>query len=126
MAAPRVFLLDGLAMAYRSHFTFIRRPMINSKGEHISALFGVAGTLIKLRDEQKPDYWALTWDSDQPTFRHREYAEYKATRQPMPEELVSQLPLLKELAAAIGVAASGGARFRGRRHHGHTRQTGGQ
>jgi DNA polymerase-1 len=103
MAAPRVFLLDGLALAYRSHFTFIRRPMINSKGEHTSALFGVAGTLIKLRDEHKPEYWALTWDSDQPTFRHREYAEYKATRSPMPEELVSQLPHLKELAAAIGL-----------------------
>ena len=103
MRAPRLFLLDGLALAYRSHFAFIRRPLLNSKGEHTSALFAFANSLVKLRDEERPEYWALAWDSEEPTFRHREFPAYKATRPPMPDELVSQLEPLKELAAAFGL-----------------------
>ena len=45
MRAPRLFLLDGLALAYRSHFAFIRRPLLNSRGEHTSALFAFANTV---------------------------------------------------------------------------------
>ena len=103
MRAPRVFLLDGLALAYRSHFAFIRRPLVNARGEHTSALFAFANTVIKLRREEKPDYWALAWDAEGPVVREQEYAAYKATRKPMPPELVAQLPHLKDLAAALGL-----------------------
>lgn len=103
MRVPRVFLLDGLALAYRSHFAFIRRPLVNSRGEHISALFAFANSVQKLLSEEAPDYWVLAWDSKEPTFRHKEYAEYKSTRAPMPEELVEQLPRLRQLAEAFGL-----------------------
>jgi DNA polymerase-1 len=99
----RVYLLDGLALAYRSHFAFIRRPLTNTKGENTSAVFAFANTVMKLRDERKPDAWALAWDSDQPTRRHGRYAEYKAHRPPMPDDLYAQLPKIQELARAIGL-----------------------
>jgi DNA polymerase-1 len=102
-ARPRVFLLDGLAMAYRSHFAFIRRPLTNARGENTSAVFAFANTVIKLRDQEKPDYWALAWDSELPTRRHTRYVEYKAHRPPMPDDLVRQLPLLQEVARALGL-----------------------
>src|SRR5262249_10816223 len=100
---PRLFLLDGLALAYRSHFAFIRRPLTNARGENTSAVFAFANTVIKLRDQEKPDYWALAWDSDRPTRRHERYAPYKAHRPPMPDDLVRQLPLLQQVARALGL-----------------------
>src|SRR5882672_9912997 len=68
-ARPRLFLLDGLALAYRSHFAFIRRPLTNPRGENTSAVFAFANTVLKLRGEEKPDLWALAWDSELPTRR---------------------------------------------------------
>ena len=103
MRSPRLFLLDGLALAYRSHFAFVRRPLVTSRGEHTSALFAFANMVIQLRQVEAPDYWVLAWDAEGPTLREQEYAAYKATRKPMPEELAAQLPHLKELAAALGL-----------------------
>jgi DNA polymerase-1 len=99
----RVFLLDGLAIAYRSHFAFIRRPLTNTRGENTSAVFAFTNTVIKLRDQVKPDFWALAWDSDQPTRRHVSYPEYKAHRPPMPDDLVRQLPQIQSVARALGL-----------------------
>ncbi len=99
----RLFLLDGLALAYRSHFAFIRRPLTNSRGENTSAVFAFANTVIKLRDQEKPEHWALAWDSPTPTRRHTKYPDYKAHRPPMPDDLVSQLPRILALAEAIGL-----------------------
>jgi DNA polymerase-1 len=102
---PRLFLLDGLAIAYRSHFAFIRRPLTNARGENVSAVFAFANTVLKLRDQEKPDAWALAWDSDLPTRRHTDYPDYKANRPPMPDDLVAQLPRLLELSRALGLPA---------------------
>ena len=57
MRSPRLFLLDGLALAYRSHFAFVRRPLVTSRGEHTSALFAFANMVIQLRQVEAPDYW---------------------------------------------------------------------
>jgi DNA polymerase-1 len=95
-------LIDGTALAYRAYFAFIRAPLRNSKGENTSAIFGVANSLLKLRREEKPDYWAFVFDRPEPTFRHEKHEEYKATRAPTPDELIAQLPRVKEIAAAIG------------------------
>ncbi len=102
-ARPRLFLLDGLALAYRCHFAFIRRPLTNARGENTSAVFAFANTVIKLRDQEKPEYWALAWDSDQPTRRHTRYPDYKAHRPPMPDDLVAQLARIQEVAGALGL-----------------------
>lgn len=99
----RLFLIDGMAIAYRSYFAFIQRPLINSKGENTSAVYGFVTFLEKILDEEKPDYLAVAMDTSAPTFRHKSYTEYKATRQKMPEDLGAQLDTLKEVVRAYGV-----------------------
>ena len=100
---PRLFLVDGSALAYRSYFAFIRNPLINSKGENTSAIFGYTRTLLDLLSQEKPEYMAVAFDTPEPTFRHERFADYKATRQKMPEELSVQWPKLKEVTEALGV-----------------------
>lgn len=99
----RLFLIDGMAIAYRSYFAFIQRPLINSRGENTSAVYGFVTFLEKILDEEKPDYIAVAMDTKAPTFRHKSYAAYKATRQKMPEDLGSQLDTLKDVVRAYGV-----------------------
>jgi len=100
---PRVYLVDGSALAYRSYFAFVGRPLLNSKGENTSAAYGVANTLLKLLREEKPDYISVVFDSRVPTFRHKLFTEYKANRQKMPEEMRNQFPRILELVGAIGL-----------------------
>jgi DNA polymerase-1 len=98
----RFFLIDGTALAYRAFFAFIRDPLRNSRGENTSAIYGVANSLLKIKREENPDYWAFTFDRPEPTFRHEMHKEYKATRDAIPDELVSQLPQLKQIAEVLG------------------------
>jgi len=98
----RAFLVDGSALAYRSHFAFIRNPLTNSRGENTSAIFGFVRGLLKLIDDEHPDYLAVVFDTPEPTFRHKAYAEYKATRQKMPDDLVAQLPRIREFSEVLG------------------------
>src|SRR5881409_3533375 len=100
---PRLFVLDAMGLAYRAYYAFIRRPLVNSRGENTSALFGFANTALRIRRDEQPDYWALAWDGPGPTFRHQRFPEYKAQRKPMPEELLAQLPALEALAQALGL-----------------------
>jgi DNA polymerase-1 len=100
--APRLFLIDGSALAYRSYFAFIRNPLINSKGENTSAIYGFTRTVLDILGHEQPDYIAVAFDTPMPTFRHERFAAYKATRQKMPDEMSAQLPRLKEVAAALG------------------------
>lgn len=99
----RLFLLDGMALAYRAHFAFIARPIRSSKGVNTSALFGFASTLLDLIEREKPTHMAVVFDTDVPTARHRLYPEYKANRQEMPEDLSVALPQLRRFAGAFGI-----------------------
>ncbi len=103
MPKKTLFLLDGMALAYRAYFAFIANPLRNSKGENTSAVYGFTNTLMKILSDEKPDYVAVAFDTPQPTFRHKAFSDYKATRQKMPEDMVPQLPLLKEIAVGLGV-----------------------
>ncbi|MDR3131466.1 MAG: DNA polymerase I [Treponema sp.] len=110
-----LYLIDAYGLIYRSYFAFLSRPLRNAEGRNISALFGFARTLVNLLDEgapacgdaagslQKPRYLAAVFDSRTPTFRHKKYPEYKATRQKAPEDLHSQVPLVEETLHALGV-----------------------
>ncbi len=102
-AASRVFLLDGTALAYRGHFALIRQPLTNSKGQNVSALFVFAQTLLSILDKEKPDYIAVAFDPPGKTFRHDRYADYKATREKTPDELVAMFPALRELVLAMNL-----------------------
>ncbi len=99
----RLFLLDGMALAYRAHFAFIARPIRSSKGVNTSALFGFASTLLDLIEREKPTHMAVVFDTEAPTARHHLYPEYKANRQEMPEDLSVALPQLRRFATAFGI-----------------------
>ncbi len=99
----RLFLLDGMALAYRAYYTFISRPLTNSKGENTSAIYGFINTLTKILEDEKPDHIAVVFDTKEPTFRHKMYEPYKATREKMPEDMVPQLGKLKEVVQAFNV-----------------------
>jgi DNA polymerase-1 len=98
-----LFLVDGSAIFYRAYFAFIRNPLINSKGENTSATFGFVNSLLKIIREESPDYLAVAFDTKQPTFRHQTYPEYKSTRAKMPEELVDQLPRIRQAIDALNI-----------------------
>jgi len=99
-AQERLYLLDGMALAYRAYFSFIARPLLNSRGENTSAIYGFVTALMKILDE-KPDHIAVVFDTREPTFRHELYPEYKATREKMPEDMAAQLDKLKEVVRAF-------------------------
>jgi DNA polymerase-1 len=99
----RLFLLDGMALAYRAYFTFINRPLINSKGENTSAIYGFINTLMKILEDDKPEHIAVVFDTPEPTFRHKKFPAYKATREKMPEAMAEQLGRLKEVVEAFNV-----------------------
>jgi DNA polymerase I len=99
----RLFILDAMNLAYRAYYVFIRRPLINSRGENTSAIYGFANTVLKIRREERPDFWALAWDGPGPTFRHQRFEDYKATRKPMPEDMLAQIPGIEDMAAALGL-----------------------
>ncbi len=98
--SKKLFLIDGSAMYYRSYFAFSRNPLINSKGENTSATFGFLNSLVKLIDLEHPEYLAIVFDTKEPTFRHKIFEEYKATREKMPEEMAAQYPRLIETLKA--------------------------
>ena len=98
-----LFLIDGYAILYRSHFAFIRNPLMTSYGLHTSALFGFSNQLINLIKNERPDYIAAVFDTSQKTFRHEKFPEYKATREKMPEELREQLPYLWDILNAMQI-----------------------
>ena len=101
----RLFLIDGSAMFYRAYFAFIRNPLINSKGENTSATFGLVNSLLKIIREETPEYLAIVFDTKAPTFRHERYPEYKSTRAKMPDELVDQLPRIRQVVEALNIPA---------------------
>ncbi|MCU0640785.1 MAG: DNA polymerase I [Candidatus Margulisbacteria bacterium] len=99
--ASRVFLIDGNSLAYRAFYA-LPDTMRTATGITTNAVYGFTSMLLKLLDE-KPDYVAIAFDRPEPTFRHKEYKEYKATRQKAPPTLHEQLPFVKEVAAALNI-----------------------
>lgn len=96
-------MIDGSALAYRSYFAFIRNPLINSKGENISAVFGFTNSIMKILKDENPDYIAVVFDTKAPTFRHEIFKDYKSTRAKMPSEMVDQLPRIREVSEGMNL-----------------------
>ncbi len=103
MSKSILFLLDGMALAYRSHFAFINSNLRNSEGIPTGPILGFANTLEKLLDKEQPTHIAVAWDTHAPTFRHELDGDYKANRPPQPEELKIGIPLIKEMVAHYGI-----------------------
>src|ERR1043165_5141924 len=94
---PRLFLLDGTALAYRSHFALARSNLTSPEGKPCGATYGFALTLRRILEKEKHDRIVVAFDPPGDTFRHKRYGEYKATRQKAPEEMVAQLGWIREL-----------------------------
>ncbi|HPI26156.1 MAG TPA: DNA polymerase I, partial [Candidatus Cloacimonadota bacterium] len=88
---PKLYLIDGTALLYRAYFAFIRNPLINSRNENTSAIYGVVNSFLTLVDKMQAEYIAIAFDRKAPTFRHQDYSEYKANRPPMPEDMQYQI-----------------------------------
>ncbi|MBQ7652939.1 MAG: DNA polymerase I [Clostridia bacterium] len=97
----KLILIDGNSIVNRAFYAMPN--LTSSKGICTGGIFGFIKMLSKLVKEEKPTHLAVAFDLKAPTFRHLKYADYKAGRRPMPEELVQQIPLLKELLKKMGV-----------------------
>lgn len=99
----KLFIVDGHALCYRAYFAFIKNPLVNSRGQNTSAIFGFARMVLSLIRDQSPDYFAVAFDPPVKSFRFRIYEEYKANRQKMPDDLRSQIDEIKNLVKEIGI-----------------------
>ncbi len=97
----KLVLIDGHSILNRAFYGV--PDLTNSEGLHTNAVYGFLNIMFKILEEEKADHLAVAFDLKEPTFRHRMYAEYKGTRKPMPGELKEQIPVMKEVLAAMGV-----------------------
>jgi len=98
---PTLYLIDGNSYIYRAFYAI--RGLTTSKGFPSNAVFGFTNMLMKVVNEKKPDYLAVCFDPKGPTTRHAQYAEYKATRPPMPDPLVPQIPFIHKIVEAFNI-----------------------
>lgn len=103
ISSNTLYILDSYALIYRSYFAFINRPLINGKGENISAVFGFFRNFLHLLQNCSPSFAAAAFDSRTPTFRHKMYADYKATRAKTPEDLHAQIPVIEDILTALKI-----------------------
>ncbi|WP_037355669.1 DNA polymerase I [Selenomonas sp. FC4001] len=100
--SQRFVILDGSSLMYRAFYAL--PPLTDSQGRPTNAIFGFSNMLTKLLGELQPDKLVIAFDKGRTTFRTERYAEYKGTRDKTPEELLAQIPLLHEFAAAFGIS----------------------
>lgn len=102
----RVFLIDSMSHIYRAYFAPMgarQDPLRNSKGQVTQAVFVFTNMLRKLLKDEKPDYIAAVFESETGTFRHDNYADYKANRLEMPDDLVTQIPYIVRVCEAFNI-----------------------
>ena len=100
----KIIVVDGNSIMNRAFYGLSGRNMLlNKAGIPTNALFGFLNILLKLIHEDKPTHIAVAFDLRAPTFRHKKYAEYKANRKGMPEELATQMPIIKDILTAMNI-----------------------
>lgn len=97
-----IAIIDGNSLINRAYYA-MRNPMITKEGIYTQGIFGFINMLEKIKRDYKPEYMGIAFDMKAPTFRHKEYSDYKAGRKKMPPELAMQLPLLKEVLSAMNI-----------------------
>jgi len=99
---PLVVLVDGSNYIYRAFYAI---PLLtNSKGFPTNAIYGFTNMLLKLLRDLAPDYIVMTFDLKGPTMRHEEFVDYKATRKPMPDDLIPQIPFIKDVVRGLSIS----------------------
>ena len=97
----KLLILDSNSLMNRAFYAL--PPLTNDEGVHTNAIYGFTNMLLKMKDDINPDYIVAAFDRKAPTFRHKEYGDYKAGRKKMPDELAEQFPLVKELLNSLGI-----------------------
>jgi len=97
----RLLILDSNSLMNRAFFAL--PPLTNSDGINTNAIYGFMNMLFKMKDEINPDRIIATFDLKAPTFRHKEYSEYKAGRKKMAPELYEQFPIMKDILKLMGI-----------------------
>lgn len=97
----RLIIIDGNALIHRAYHAL--PPLRTKSGELINAVYGFLLVFLKVIREIQPDYVAATFDTPQPTFRHKEFKEYKIKRPPVPKELFEQIPKVKKVLEEFGI-----------------------
>jgi len=97
----KLILIDGNALIHRAYHAL--PPLTTKKGELVNAVYGFASVLLKIINDFKPDYILATFDLKAPTFRHKEFEEYKATRVKAPDDLYQQIDRVKEVVTSFNI-----------------------
>lgn len=103
MSNRKFIVIDTYSLANRAFFAL--PPLATSNGQPTNAVYGMAMMLLRLLDESKPQFMLAALDSASPTFRHREYSDYKGQRLKMEDSLRTQIPIIKELLGILGIPA---------------------
>lgn len=103
MEKNKLFLIDAMAMIYRAFYAMNKSPRINSKGLDTSAAFGFFNTLLSLLKQYKPTHIGIAFDLHGPTFRHKEFADYKSNRQATPDEIRQMEPYIRDIIDAMHI-----------------------
>jgi DNA polymerase-1 len=101
VARETLLLIDGHALVFRAFFAM--PALTNSRGEMTNAVYGFTSMLLKVLGEHRPSYAIAAFDPPGPTFRHQEFAEYKAQRPSTPSELIRQMPWSREVVTAMNI-----------------------
>ena len=99
--SDKILLIDGHSILNRAFYGL--PDLTNADGRHTGAVYGFLNILFRILEEEKPQYLTVAFDLHEPTFRHKMFEAYKGTRKPMPEELREQVPLIREMLAAMGI-----------------------
>lgn len=99
----KLFLIDGHALIFKMYYAFLGRPMVNSKGEDTSIIFGFTKYLLELLQKEKPTHMAVCFDPPGGTFRNRLYPEYKANRPETPTLIVQALEPLSRIVRSMDI-----------------------
>jgi len=99
----RLFILDGYGLIYRAFFALANRPLTDSNGNNVSAVYGFFQTIFFLRKDYEARRIVVAMDTIGPTHRHELYPEYKATREAAPESLHAQVSIIRDILGCLGV-----------------------
>jgi DNA polymerase-1 len=101
--AETLYIIDGHGLIFRAYYAFINRPLITTKGENTSAVFGFMRMVMKLIQDESPRHLVCAFDARGKTFRHERFPDYKAKRMKAPEDLHTQAELIKEIVEKLGI-----------------------
>lgn len=103
MKDKKFVIIDAMALAYKAYYAFIARPLVSSKGEPTSAVYGFVNQILKILEVHQPDYLAVAFDSPDKTFRHEKFEKYKSSRQEMPDDMKPQIDRIKQVIEILNI-----------------------